>query len=451
MPPTTTGRPVPGALPLFGHTLRLARNPTAFLASLPDHGDLVELRLGPVRAYVVCDPGLAHRALSDVRTFDKGGPFYDAARQETGNGIITCRNAEHPEHRELVWPAFHRSRMPAYATVMAQQISTAGDSWHHGQVIDLIPQTGAMAAAVTAKVMFAHQSDDMITDVTRCFDTLLSGLFRRMILPAPLLHRLPTPGNRRHERARHRLHRIIDDLIDAHPGTDQGDLLSTLLDARTDYGRALTLDQLRDQVFNVFIAGTDTTASTLAWALHLVTTHPQVQQQLQTEADAVLSGRPARYDDIPQLPVTGRILTETLRLYPSAWLLTRTATRDTDLAGHHLPAGSTLILSPYVIHHRADLYPEPERFDPDRWLTPARQRTARGEYIPFGVGPRQCIGRLFGTTAATLALATIAARWHLQPATTTPVRPLPRATMSARTMPVRLQRRTTPHDPSHPS
>lgn len=432
----------PGALPLLGHAVQLARDPAKFLRSLPAHGDLVKVRLGPVRAYVACDPELAHRVLFDVKAFDKGGPFYDKARQETGNGIITCLNTEHPAQRQMVWPAFHHSRLPSYAIVMVDQITKNIASWRHDQVLDLVGQTSAITAAVTASVMFAHQADDLIADVTRSFDTVLEGLYRRMIMPSAILEKLPTPGNRRHNRARGRLTQVIDYIIagaprDADGAVDRGDLLSTLLYARVN-GRPLTPAELRDQVFNIFIAGTDTTASTLAWALYLVATHPHVQRQLQTEVDTVLAGRAPTYDDVANLPVITRILTETLRLYPSAWLLTRTTTHDMHLAGHDLPADSTLIASPYLIHHRADLYPSPEHFDPGRWLTQPPPQTPHPTYIPFGTGSRQCIGRHFGITEATLALALICARWHLQPATTTAVRPMPRATMGASAMPVRL-------------
>lgn len=443
MPRAQAPRSAPGALPLLGHALQLVRDPVAFLRSLPAHGDLVEVRLGPVRAYAACDPELAYHVLSDVKTFDKGGPFYDKARQEAGNGIVNCLNSEHPQQRQLVWPAFHRSRLPAYSATMADHITRAVTSWHHGQTLDLVPQTSAITAAVTANVMFAHQADDLIAGFAQSSSILLEGLYRRMVLPSAMLERLPIPGSQRHRRARRRLTEIIDEIISGHDGTDRGDLLSMLLNARAS-GQSLTPAQLHHQVFNVFIAGTDTIASTLAWALYLVATHPSVQQQLHAEADAVLGGRPPTYDDIPDLPVTTRILNETLRLYPSAWLLTRVTTGDTELAGHRLPANTTIVCSPYLIHHRADIYPRPEHFDPDRWLHQPPPHPPRPTYIPFGAGTRQCIGRHFGITEATLALATIATHWHLRPAATAPVRPLPRATMGARTMPVHLQRRAKP-------
>jgi pentalenene oxygenase len=176
--------------------------------------------------------------------------------------------------------------------------------------------------------------------------------------------------------------------------------------------------EIWDQVVTFFI-GADVTACAIAWALYLVSTHPQIENRLHAEVDSVLDGRPARWDDYENLQFTRRIVAEALRLYPPVWLTTRRTTVDTQLAGRHIPAGTTIIYSSYIVHHRADLYPDPARFDPDRRPGP------REAYIPFGSGPRKCIGEQFGTVEATLTLASVASRWVLR--TTGRARPRPAA------------------------
>ncbi|MFE3073563.1 cytochrome P450 [Streptomyces sp. NPDC059247] len=441
MTKTRPGTPVPGNLPLLGHVLRLARDPAGFLASLPAHGDLVQVRLGPVRAWAVCDPELLHRVLSDVAAFEKGGVIYDRTRREAGNGIITCRNSEHPAQRELIWPTFRRAHLPVHAAVMNDQINRSIAPWHDGQVLDLVPEAASIGARATARALFPGLREQELQQLTRSFDDFLTGLLRRMTWPSALPGRLPGPGDRRYRRARTHIRRTVSALVAAPDAGGPDDLIPTLLAARNPSGHPLTPDEIHDQVFNLLIAGVDTTASTLAWALYLVATHPETQRQLHDEVDTVLGGRPVRYEDLDRLDTVQRVLTETLRLYPSAWMFTRTTVAATELAGVRLPAGATLVCSPYLMHRRADLYPDPERFDPGRWLDRRTTDLPRGGYVPFGAGTRTCIGRFFGMTGASLALAAVAARWHLTPAGTAPVRPLPRATMSARSMPVRLRAR----------
>jgi cytochrome P450 len=188
-----------------------------------------------------------------------------------------------------------------------------------------------------------------------------------------------------------------------------------MLAARDEHGDALTDTEIRDQVLSFWVAGTETTASLLAWSLHLLGQHPEVARRVHTEVDAVLDGRVARHTDVARLDCTTRVLTETLRLYPPAWVLTRVLTAETTLASKTLPAGTILLYSPYLIQRRGDLYPHPDRFDPDRWLSDHATHQHRGTFIPFGGGARKCIGESFAMMEATLALATITARWQLNP------------------------------------
>ena len=439
--PTYTMADRPGALPLLGHTPALVRDPLKFLAGLSGHGDLVRIRVGPHTAYAVCHPDLVQRFLAEDRTFDKGGPVYDRLREIAGDGLGTCPAAAHRRQRRMIQPLFHRDRLPAYAAVMSERVAALTSSWHDGQILDVPAAMHRLTAEVTVRCLFDAGADTSdIPEVQSSIDALISGATRRVLLPVPLVHRLPTPGNRRFHQARRRLRQITDTLIADHrsAGADQGNLLSLLL-APDAGGTGLNDAEIHDQVISFLLAGVESTAVTLSWAWHLIGTHPDIRQRLRDEVDAVLDGRPALPADLPALELTGRIITETLRLYPPDAVLSRTTTADTVLGGHRVAAGTTMIYSPYQLHRRADLYQDPDRFDPDRWRTIGKPPP--GSWVPFGGGARKCIADAFALTQASLTLATIAAHWQLHPALgRRPVRAARQAVLAPHRLSMRLRR-----------
>ncbi|MER7754178.1 cytochrome P450 [Kitasatospora sp. NPDC097643] len=435
-----TSATAPGALPLLGHAPAFVRRPHAFLAGLPAHGDLVRLKLGPLAVYVACHPDLVRRLLTEDRVYDKGGLVLDKAREVMGDGLATCPHAAHRRQRRMLQPAFHRDRLPGYAAMMAEEIAGTTAPWRDGDTIDVPAAMYRLTTAVTARCLFAAHERAGSLPVHESMDVITRGVGRRVMMPLPGVDRLPTPGNRRFRRARADLAEITRRLIADYraAGSDHQDLLSVLLSARDEDGQGLSDAEIHDQVVTFLLAGMETTAAALSWAWVLLAAHPVIRERLHDELDAVLAGRPARYEDLPALPLTARIVAETLRLYPPVWLLSRTVATDTELGGHHVPAGATLLYSAYLLHHRADLFPCPERFDPDRWLT---ARPAPGTYTPFGLGARRCIGDAFGTTEAVLAVATIAARWTVTPTPGRPVRPTRSSSLSPRPFTATLTRR----------
>lgn len=443
----------PGRLPLLGHLLPLARDPLTFLSSLPACGDLVEVRIGPTRAIVVCDPDLTHRLLTDDRTFDKGGALIEKAREIVGDSLGTCPHGRHRRQRRLAQPAFHQARMPGYADIMTERITDATRSWRPGRILDVYAEMLGITSEILLATMFSSslpaRSDR--GRLHRDFVTVIDGMYRRMLTPRPL-NRLPTRRNRRYRQAVARLRRSVRTVLADRraDGTDHGDLLSALLAARdTGIGIGIgigTTDQslsdaeITDNTMMFLLAGTETTATTLAWALHLLTEHPETERALHAEVDAVLDGRPASHADLPHLELTGRVITETLRLYPPGWIFTRTVTADTRLGGHRLPANTTVVYSPYLLHRRADLFGDPDRFDPDRWL-PDRPLPGRRTLIPFSSGSRKCIGDTFAVTEAVLALASIASRWTLHRVPGPPVTAARSAALYPRHLRMRVEAR----------
>ncbi|MFD0357732.1 cytochrome P450 [Streptomyces sp. NPDC127110] len=440
--------PIPtaaGGLPLLGHLVPLLRDPLGFLTRLPEHGDLVRVRLGPLTALVVCDPALTGHVLRDDRTFDKGGPLYDRAREVAGNGLASCPHGDHRRQRRLVQPAFLPTRMPGYSEATTARAAETTASWQDGETIDVHAVMQELTARIAVDTLFSTTlPPDVLAQALGDLNTTLDGMIVRTVTP-PLLDWLPTPGNRRYHRSRTRLPRTLHHIVaeSRAEGVDRGDLLSMLLTAR-DPGsgpaeQTLTDAEIIDQIVTFFGAGTDTTSSTLAWALHLLGQHPEIEKRLHVEVDAVLDGRPATHADLPRLELTGRILTETLRLWPPTWLLTRTCKADTHLGRYPVPAGTTVVFSAYLLHRQAGLYPDPDRFDPDRWAPDHPHPPRREAFLPFGGGARKCIGDRFATSVMVLALATIAARWRLQPLPGARVRPAVSALLS----PVGLRMRAT--------
>ncbi|MFG1795821.1 cytochrome P450 [Nocardia sp. NPDC049149] len=405
----------PHRLPLLGHLVPLLRDRLGFLSSLPAHGDLVRIGIGPLTAVVVCDPDLTQQVLRHDRVFDKGGLLVDIGKEMMGEGLATCPYAGHRRLRRLVQPAFHPDRIAGYAPMMSRRITAMTESWCDGQVVDINAEMRTLTAAMTAEALFTRSipeqvRDQLLDDIGAFVDgAIVQALMSRW------LRRLPISGNRAHRRTIVGAHATLAEVIAERraAGVDHGDLLAALLTARDSDGSRLSDAEVRDQVVTFFLAGTESTAAVLAWTLHLLDRHPDIAERLHTELDAVLAGRPARYEDLPQLPLTGRIITEALRLWPPVWLVTRVLREDTELGGHRLTAGTTILYSAYLIQRRGDLYPDPERFDPDRWDPATTTPPPRNAMVAFADGARKCIGDNFAITEATLTLASVAARWQL--------------------------------------
>ncbi|MGW7556466.1 cytochrome P450 [Streptomyces rimosus] len=481
-PHSWTVSTAPGGVPLLGHALPLWRRPLDFLASLPAHGDLVAIRLGPQRVWLACDPALVQQILMDPRTYDKGGPLYDTMRMVLGNGLVTCTQDVHRRQRRLAQPCFRPSRIADYAQAMSAEIDAAVRKWRPGQTLDVTDAMMDLSARVTTGVLMSTSLDPgLAAEVRACLSTVMRGVLLRAVVPLGPLYRLPTPGNRRFDRALARLHHIIDGIIAERRGSTarHGDLLDTLLGATDDApgpdGRAvpegpaqdcphataapttqeaphdqepLTDQEAHDQLMTFLVAGIETTALALAWTLHLLAAHPEEERRLHAEVDSVLAGRPPAPDDLPRLGHARRVVTEALRMYPPGWALTRVTTTETTLAGHRLAPGSTVLYSAYVLHQDPVAFPDPQRFDPDRWLPERAGGVPGGAMLPFAAGNRKCIGDHFAMTEAVLVLAAIAARWRLRPPSPRTVRPVPAAVLSPGPLPMVCASRRGPDGPA---
>ncbi|MEU5578859.1 pentalenene oxygenase [Streptomyces huasconensis] len=436
----------PGAVPLVGHAWQMMRRPLQFMSSLSRHGDLVKIRLGPTEAHVPTHPALLRHVLTSDEEYDKGGIFYDRARDIAGNGLVTCPYADHRRQRRLMQSAFTRPQLKRYASAMHAEIESSTERWSEGLVVDAFPEMYGMALRTVGRTLYSTPvSKELADSVERAFDAVLKGLFRQMFLPAAV-RKMPGPGNRRYRANLDYLHRTTQTLIDDYrrDGADHDDLLSALLDSRDEDGGRLGDREIHDQVITVMAAGTETVAATLTWIFYLLSKYPRIERELYAEIDEVLAGRAPEFDDIARLRLTDRIITETLRLYPPAWLFTRLTSTELDVAGVRLPAQSTVVFSPAAVALDAPSFPKERQFDPDRWLPDRVTPQARQSFMAFGTGARKCIGDLYARTEATLALATILSKWRVTCEPGVDVRPVPLATVY---QPRRLRLRLTSRTP----
>jgi cytochrome P450 len=432
----------PGAIPVLGHALPLWRHPLRLLENLPPDADLVEIRIGPKRAYLAHQPELAQQLLADSRTFDKGGPLFEKARLLVGDGLVSSAWQPHRRQRRMLQPAFHPSRVPGYIALMGEEVEAELSSWRPGEPLDVSEVMHGLTLKITARTMFATTAGSKaIDEVAYCMPVIMRGVYKRMMAPIGLMEKLPTPHNRDFERVRVRMRELIGETVAAYRASgaaDTGDLMSILVNTRDEEtGEGLSDQEIHDQVMTLLIGGTETTGNTMAWAFHTLATHPEIEERLHAELDSVLDGRVPGFQDLHSLSYTARVITETLRMYPPAWLLTRTTTRETELAGRRLEPGTIVLYSPYALGHNPETYTDPHIFDPDRWLPERAASLPRVANLPFGGGSRKCIGDSLGTAETTITLAGIASRWRLRTVPgTKPGTAVPRASLGTGPLPM---------------
>jgi cytochrome P450 len=406
----------PGRLPFLGHTLPLLRKRFEFTANLRGQGDLVEIYLGPMRTLFVTSPQLMHQVLvTDAPKFHKGRMF-DKFRPFMGNGLVMSNGAFHLRQRRMMQPAFHRDRIAGYANTMVRATQELVDSWRPGEVRRIEEDMQGLAVTIVGEALFSTEIGERAVDEARrsIFVIIKNGIVRS--LSPGFVEKLPIRANREFDAAIARMRAIVQEVIASWraDGTDQGDLLSMLMLARDEAGEPMTDQQVFDEVITLLSAGIETTALALAWIFHEIAADPEIEQRVLTELDEVLAGRPVTVDDVPNLPYVGQVANEVLRKYP-LWLLMRRVAEEVDLGGVRLTPGTELIISPHAMHHNPEHYPDPERFDPDRWTPERARQLPKGAFVPFGGGIHQCIGNHFALTEIVIAVATVLSRYRLVP------------------------------------
>lgn len=420
--------PGPRGLPVLGCALDFRRDPLGFFTLLARRwGDVAGFRLGVLRCCLVNRPDLIEALLVE-RDSEVLKPWDE--RQlgvALGQGLLTGSGEQWRRQRRLVEPAFRGERLREYAESMERIAGDAASRWRQGEEIDVHVELQRITLAIVAETLFGADLTPRVEAAAKAFG-VLTDRFERLLtgwLPIPLA--APTPGNARLHRAVGRLHAIAGEMVETRRGAKGGDdLLSALIGATDTGGRGLGDRELREIVITLLAAGHETTALAIAWALYLVGAHPEVDGRLAEEAVGVTAGAATG-----RLPVARAVVREALRLYPPAWGIGRETTREIEMGGHRIGPGTQVYVVPWVTHRDPRWFPEPERFDPDRWADNAPTESARA-WIPFGAGPRGCVGSGFAMIEAPLVLSTLLRRWRFVPVPGHPIELQPAITLRPR-------------------
>jgi cytochrome P450 len=402
-------------LPAFGP---IRRDPLAYLNKIwRNFGDVVQFPIPIPPSYFVSHPDAVKRVLVDrPRDYNKATIQYKALALVTGNGLLTADDPPWKEHRLMLQPAFHPRQLEPLVGQVEQGAARLIDDWRRrddGQIVDI---ERAMLRAALETVGHALFSEDLSGDAAELTDATLDALevvVARARVPISPPSWMPTLANRTLKRANAILDSAVARLVAARlqgSASSTPDVLDLLIAARDSTGEPLSAKEIRDEIVTFIVAGHETVAAALTWCWALLASHPEVQLQLQAEVDAVVTDMPLTLGDLGRLPFTHACVDEALRLYPPAWLITRKALVDDQLAGAKIPAGALVIMSPWIVHRHPDFWIDPESFVPQRFLDGSVTRHA---FIPFGNGLRLCIGRDFAYAEAVALVARIASHFTL--------------------------------------
>jgi cytochrome P450 len=397
------------------------RNPLGLLRDgFRDHGDVVRLRFGTTRALFLAYPDHIRHVLHDNdRNYDKHNVDYAMLRRLLGNGLLTSDGAFWNRQRRLIAPMFHRQRVDGFCNLMVNSTLEMLERWdalaQSGEPFDVVAEMTRLTLAIVAKALFSADVSDEAEAIGAALTEVNRQLGEFSLLD--MFWMIPTPRKRRFRAAVQTLDEVVGKIIDARSraAARNEDLLSMLLEAiDEESNKGMTPQQVRDEVLTLLLAGHETTANALAWTWYLLAQNPEAENKLHDEIASALGGRAPSALDLPQLRYTRMVVEESMRLYPPAWAISRNAIGKDEIGGYPVRPRTNIIICSFVTHRHPSYWEEPERFDPERFSSERSQRRADFAYLPFGGGPRICIGNTFAMTEAQLVVATIAQRYRLR-------------------------------------
>jgi cytochrome P450 len=399
-------------LPLLGNLLQFRRDRLGLQDEAARVGPIARLQLAHIPIYIITDADVAHQVLvAEADKFQKSAGLH-FLEPLLGEGLLTAEGETHKRHRKLLAPAFAPRRLAAYGETMVAETERQVASWYSGKRIDLASEMMEMTLAIAGKTLFSADVRGDAETVARGIELGMRAQVENLRSPVRLGYEWPLPRHLRMRRAVKLLDEVVYRLIreGRARGTDTGDVLSILLLARDEEG-GLSDTQVRDEVMTLLLAGHETTANALSWAWYELAHHPDVFDRLAAEIDAA---GPIDVDMLEKLPFNLAVIEEAMRLHPPAYLVGRETKQAVALAGHELPVGAIVAVNIRGIHRRADYWPAPHAFRPERMLGEAKKARPRTHYLPFGAGPRVCIGSHFAMLEAQLCLATMVRRARLR-------------------------------------
>lgn len=415
--PAKRAKPIPHIPepPLVGSLPEHTRDRlTLYLRVVQQCGDVGSFHFGPFRVIFFNKPEYVHSVFVEhADDFDKGAAIHNTFRPIIGNGIFTSEGDFHRRQRKLMAPSFQPRHIISYADLMAHYSELIQQKWSDSETVDVNQEMTHLTMSIIGKILFDADVFTETDELGAAMTTTLSHVSHTLSKLFPIPLNWPTKRNRdtRHAIAvlRGRIQTLIEERREE--TEERNDFLSILLQTQDEDGKHMSDEQVIDESLTLFGAGHETTATALAWTWYLLASHPEIYKRVQAEVDAVLQGRTPTYADLAQLPYCLQVFKETMRLYPPAYAISRAPLHDVDINGYIARKGKDIVfVSPYTMHRRPDYFPEPEVFDPERFTLENEKKLPRYAYIPFGAGPRICIGNHFAMMEGHLLLATLAQR-----------------------------------------
>jgi cytochrome P450 len=410
--------PGPRGLNLLRHSLTFGQDWSGFLTRCArQYGDVIFFRFLNVPICLVVHPdGIEQVLVKHSANFLKSRD-YRALKPVLGNGLLTSEGEFWQAQRKLIQPAFRHENIITYARIITDSAAAMLARWRSGETRDINEEMMSATLDIVAKSLFGSDISGETRGVSQAMAVVMDQFIGQANLAFVLPEKIPIPKSARLRRSVKHLDEVVYRLIRARRAAPKhtGDLLGALLEAQDERGSGMTDEQLRDEIMTLFLAGHDTTANALSWTWYLLSQNPEKEAALFTELRSVLGSRAPTAADLARLPYTEMVIKESMRLYPPAWGVGRRAIRDYELDGYRIPAGTNFFLLQWITQRDARFFPDPERFEPERWRDdPIRTgKLPRFAYFPFGGGPRVCVGAGFAMMEATLLLATIAQRFRL--------------------------------------
>jgi len=433
---------------LLGSLIEVARDWLGFYKGCADeYGDIVRIHLAHVPVYLVVHPRDIETVLvTNAANFTKSADYRALARV-LGQGLLTSEGDFWKRQRSLIQPAFHRQSIQAYAAVMTRATGHMLDSWKEKGERNIHEDLMRVTLKIVAQCLFGAEVTDAAERVGKAMEVVTGKFIVNASLALLFRFDIPVLFAHREWRAIRELNEIIGGIIQKRRSSNhpREDLLDMLLRARDADGSPMSDAQLRDEAMTLFLAGHETTAIALSWACYLIAQNPQVEMKLAEELQAVLGGRVPTPEDLPRLRYTEMVIKEVMRLYPAVWGIGRRAVEDCELGGYRVPAGSNVFILQWRTQRDPRFFPDPDRFDPERWREdPVRSaKIPRFAYFPFGGGPRVCVGAAFAMMEATLLLVMIQQKYRLEVVPEHPIEIFASVTLRPKHgIRVTLQRRT---------
>ena len=415
-PPAVTSVPLLGGLPLIGNLLDFRRDRLALQDRAVKLAPLARVSLVHVPLYVTADADLAHKVLVEDAGSYKKSAGLAFLMPLLGDGLLTSEDPTHKRHRKLLAPAFAPKRLANYGEAMVDETLIQLRKWHRGREIDLAAEMMELTLGIAGKTMFGADVRSDAANVAKGLELAMHSMMDNLTSPVRLGYRWPLPRHLRMKKAVAMLDEVVYRVIadGRKAGVDRGDVLSMLLLAKDDDGTSLTDTQVRDEVMTLLLAGHETTANTLTWTWYELGRNPNVLAQIETEIKKTIGDRRVTMEDLPSLPYTLAVIEESMRLHPPAYITGRETKNEVELGGHTLPARSIVTVYIRAVHRQAKYFTNPLAFVPERMLPEAKKLRPRHHYLPFGAGPRVCIGSHFALLEAQLVLITMIQHAKLQ-------------------------------------